>query len=66
MSFPVILKLMLEWIEEENPDMQQGYIIAGMISLALLLRSYVGLIGDYLLELANAKIRNSVRVKYLF
>ena len=62
MSFPVILKMMLEWIEEENPVMSKGYIIATMISLALLFRSYVGLMGDYLLELANAKIRNSVRV----
>jgi hypothetical protein len=67
-SFPLLLKQMLNWIELEdngNLDMTDGYLYAGLISFFVILRSYCGLLSDYILEIVNARIRNNLRVKIL-
>ena len=53
---------MLVWIELEDKDMREGYLYGGLISVALLVRSYTGVFSDYVVELINARIRNSTRV----
>lgn len=67
-SFPLLLKQMLNWIELEdngNLDMTDGYVYATLISLFVVLRSYCGLLTDYILEIVNARIRNNLRVSDL-
>ena len=66
-SFPLLLKEMLTWFEIEddgNLKMYEGYIAAGLISIFMLLRSYSGLLADYILEIVNGRIRNCLRVVY--
>lgn len=66
MSFPIFLKYMLDWVKEEDAELKEGYMIAGGISIALLFRSYAGLLSDYIIELVNAKVRNCIRVGDFF
>jgi hypothetical protein len=57
---------MLNWIELEdngNLNMNEGYLYATLMSLFIILRSYTGLLGDYILEIVNARIRNNLRVR---
>lgn len=58
----MVLKVLLEWVENEDPDMTKGYIYAGVIAFTILMRSYTGLLADYYIENASAIIRNVVRV----
>jgi hypothetical protein len=56
---------MLNWIELEDNgdlDMNEGFLYATLISLFIVLRSYCGLLGDYILEIVNGRIRNNLRV----
>lgn len=62
MLFPVILKILLEWVEKEDFEISEGILYASAMSLAVIARTFIGLHCDYILELINAKIRNTVRV----
>lgn len=63
MLFPVILKILLEWVEKTEFEISDGLLYASAMSLTVLARTFIGIHGDYILELNNAKIRNTIRVK---
>lgn len=66
MLFPVILKVLLEWVEKTDFEISEGILYATGMSLAVVSRTFIGLHCDYLLELINARIRNTVRVRNPF
>ena len=61
MSFPVILKALLDWIELTEFEMTEGYLYAALISFCIFMRSFVVLHADYSTEYTNAIIRNATR-----
>lgn len=66
-SFPLLLKQLLNWIELEDNgdlDMNEGLLYAALISLFIMLRSYCGLLADYIIEIVNGRIKNNLRVSH--
>lgn len=62
MLFPVILKLLLEWIELEKFEISDGIFYAGLLSVAVILRTIVGIHSDQMLDRIVIRRRIGVRV----
>lgn len=60
--FPILLKMILEWLDNEKSEMSTGYLLAGLLSGAIVLRGYLGIRGDYITERMSARARNVIRV----
>lgn len=62
-SFPLFLKRILEWLGEEKSDMQLGYTLAIGLTVAIMVRGYIGIRSDYLTEWMYSKSENAIRVR---
>lgn len=65
LAFPLLLKLMLEWVGDEEAEDYLGYVYAGGLSLALGIKSYTNILSGYFADYANAKIRSGIKVFFL-
>lgn len=66
-SFPLLLKGFLNWftVDKSNLDLSIGFIYATLITVFIILRSYCGLLSDYILEIANGRLKNQLRVRII-
>lgn len=62
MFFPVILKLLLNWVEETNFELNEGLLYAGALSISIFFRTLIGLHSDHLLDRITIRERVGVRV----
>lgn len=64
LAFPLLLKLLIQWIEDEEQDqMFMGYVLGFGLSFALAVKSYMNILGTYFTDFCNAKIRSAIKVK---
>ena len=64
-SFPIFLRFMLDWDSQENAPVEQGYLLALILSISIFIRMYSDIMTNYFIDCMNARVRNSVRVKKL-
>lgn len=62
MLYPVLLKILLNWLKQDKPDMTEGALYAFIMCSSVFLRSYFEVLSYYLVRIMDARMRNIIRV----
>lgn len=66
-AVPVLVKSILDWFQlqaDGAAEMSEGYYYALLLMLYSLVRSYSGMLADYICESTNVRITNDIRVYF--